>query len=47
MNFKGLIMLVALGIIIFSYVQIKKNNPLSQDRLTEAKEKHATQGRYN
>ena len=47
MNFKGLILLVALGIIIFSYLQIKKYSPLSQDRVTEAKQKHAVQGRYN
>lgn len=47
MGFKGFVSLIVLGLVIFSYFQIKKNNPLSQDRLTEAKEKRAIQGRYN
>jgi uncharacterized membrane protein len=47
MSFKGLMLVVFLGVAIFSYVQIKNHNPLSQDRVEENKAKQAVRGRYN
>ena len=47
MNLKGLVIVIVIGLAIYSYMQVKRHSPLSSDRVERENEEKAVQGRYD